>query len=292
MKDFCKKHTVIFTLGIILIAIFSKLVTDFLRSFFPENRMMYFLMEAIVQFSVSAILFIFMVKLGYTKKADKKNIALGFALCSIMLLFMLYNIIPFILINPILLDIQWGNLVAIILLFLSVGLIEEISMRGLLLPLFCEKWKDKKHFYLKAAILTSFIFGVIHLNGSVKYFITHGYMPPDQLVGNILQVIWATGFGLFAAGITMYTRNIISIILFHALWDIPALLIYGLVPYASAEFYVRQQMLTLERVFDKYGILPDFPFAATLIFYLIELAYIIIGIILILKAEKKYTKTN
>ncbi len=292
MKDFCKKHTVIFTLGIILIILFSKLLIDFLQSFFPKNIVMYCLMEAIVQFIVSAIFFIFMVKLGYIKKADKKNIALGFALCSITLLSILYNIIPFILINPILIDIQWGNLVAIILLFLSVGLIEEISMGGLLLPLFCEKWKAKKHFYLKAALLISFIFGIIHLNRSVTYFITYGYVPLDRLIENILQVIFAIGFGLFAAGITMYTRNIISIILFHALWDIPSLLIYCLVPYASAEFYVRQQMLTLEQLFDKYSILPEFPLAATLIYYIIELAYMIIGIILILKAEKQYAKTN
>lgn len=292
MKAFLKKHIMIYTLVTIFIALFSSLMTHYLQSFFPKNRMMYFLMEAIVKFSISAVLLTIMVKWGYTKKADKKNIVLGFLLCSPLLLLMLPNIIPLVLVNPILFEIQWGSLLAIILLFLSVGFLEETTIRGLLLPLLCEKWEKKKHSYLKAAIFSSLIFGFAHFTHSVYYYITHGYVPLNLLLGNLSQVFFAFCFGLFASGVAMYSRNIISLILFHALWDIPALLTYGILPYASAEFYNRSQLLTLQRVFYKYGILPEFPFTEVIIFCLSHTFFIIAGIILILKAEKKYIKMN
>lgn len=288
MKDFFKKHTVIFTLGIIFIALFTNLTTGFFQSFFPENQMMYFLVEAIFKFGVSVVLLILMVKHGYTKKADKKNIAIGFALSSILLLLMFPNVIPFILVNPILFDIQWGTLFAIIFAAFSIGLMEETAIRGVLLPTLCEKWKDKKHFYLKAALASSLLFGFVHLTWSVRYLLTHGYLPLSELLGNLYQVFFAFCFGLFAAGITIYTRNILSIVLVHGLWDLPHFIIYGIVPYASAKFYERQGTLNLHGVFYKYGIFPEFPYAANLIFYLIDLLFVIIGIILILKAEKKY----
>ena len=292
MKAFCRKHIVIYTLGIICIALFSSLMTNFLQSFFPENRMMYFLMEAIVKFSISSVLLVTMVKWGYTKKADKKNIFLGFLLCSPLLFLILQNVLPLVLINPILFKIQWGNLLAIILLFLSVGLLEETTIRGLLLPLLCEKWENKKHSYLKAAIFSSLIFGFVHFTHSVSYFISYGYVPLNLLLGNLSQVFYAFCFGLFASGVAMYSRNIISLILFHALWDIPALLTYGILPYASAEFYKRQQLLTLQRVFYKYGFLPNFPFTEVIIYYFTHAFFIIVGITLILKAEKKYMKAQ
>ncbi len=47
-------------------------------------------------------------------------------------------------------------------------------------------------------------------------------------------------------------------------------------------------MLSLQRVFDKYGILSGLNLGAELVLSMINLLFVIIGIILILKAEKKY----
>lgn len=292
MKDFCKKHTGIFTLVIIFIALSSNLITGFLQSFFPEHQVMYYLVEAIFKFSISATLIILMTKWGYTKKSNKKNITLGFILGTILILFMAPNLASLTIINPILFDAQWGNIFAILLAALSIGLMEETAIRGVLLPLLCEKWKDKKHFYLKAALATSLLFGCIHFTWSFRYFITHGTLPLSEFLGNLYQVSYCFCFGLFVAGVAIYTRSIISIAIWHGLCDFAAFIIYGILPLASIEYYNRQGMLSLEYVFYKYGIFPGFSLGATLAYGIINLLLVIIGIILILKAEKKYIKVK
>lgn len=63
----------------------------------------------------------------------------------LFILFMAPNLIPLVLINPILFQLQWVRLIALILAMFSIGLSEEVMIRGVLLPLLCEKWKEKKH---------------------------------------------------------------------------------------------------------------------------------------------------
>lgn len=292
MKNFCKKHTVIFTLGIIFIALFSNLMTGFLQSFFPEYQMMYYLVEAILKFSISAGLIFLMAKWGYIQKTSKKNIALGFLLGSILLIFMAPNLIPFVYVNPILFDAHWETIVVIFLAALSIGFMEETAMRGTLLPFLCEKWKDKKHFYLKAALASSILFGCMHYTWSVRQFVTTGKLPLGEFLGNSYQVFYCICFGLFAAGVALYTRNIIGLVFWHGLCDFAAFIEYGILPLASIEYYDRQGLFTLEYVLYKLGITQGPGLLALLIDSMINLLLVIIGIILILKAEKKYIKSN
>ena len=292
MKNFCKKHTIIFTLGIICIALFSNLMTGFLQSFFPEYQVMYYLVEAILKFSISVGLIFLMFKWGYLQKTNKKNIALGFLLGSILLIFMAPNLIPFVYVNPILFDVQWGTVLSIFLAALSIGFMEETAMRGTLLPFLCEKWKDKKHFYLKAALASSVLFGCMHYTWSIRQLITYGNLPLDEFLGNSYQVFYCICFGLFAAGVALYTRNIIGLVLWHGLCDFVVFIEYGILPLASIEYYDRQGLFTLEYVLYKLGITQGPGLWALLIDSMINLLLVIVGIILILKAEKKYIKSN
>lgn len=292
MKDFCKKHTVIFTLGIIFIALFSNLMTGFLQSFFPEYQVMYYLVEAILKFSISAGLIFLMFKWGYTKKTSRKNIALGFLLGAILFLFMAPNLVPFLFVNPILFDAQWGTIIGLFLATLSIGFMEETAMRGTLLPFLCEKWKDKKHSYLKAALLSSVLFGCMHYTWSVRHLVTNGNLPLDEFLGNSYQVFYCICFGLFTAGVALYTRNIIGLVLWHGLCDFVALIKYVILPLASIEYYDRQGLFTLEYVLYKLGITQGSWLWALLIDSMINLLLVIVGLILIFKAEKKYIKSN
>ena len=292
MKDFCKKHTIIFTLGIILIALFSNLMTGFLQSFFPEYQVMYYLVEAILKFSISAVLITLMIKWGYTKKSNKKNIALGFLLSTILLLFMAPNLIPFAFVNPILYDAKWGIILALFLANLSIGFMEETAMRGTLLPFLCEKWNNRKHFYFKAALASSVLFGCMHYTWSVRHLVTTGKLPLDVFLGNSYQVFYCICFGLFAAGVALYTRNIIGLVFFHGLCDFVACIEYGILPLASIEYYNKQGLFTLEYALYQFGITQNLNLIALLIDGLINLILVIVGVILIYKAEKKYVKTN
>lgn len=292
MKDFCKKHTVIFTLGIIFIALFSNLMTGFLQSFFPEYQMMYYLVEAILKFGISAGLIYLMFKWGYTKKTGKKNIALGFLLGAILFLFMAPNLVPFIFVNPILYDAQWGPMIGLFLAALSIGFMEETAMRGTLLPFLCEKWKDKKHSYLKAALVSSVLFGCMHYTWSVRQLLTNGTLPLNEFLGNSYQVFYCFCFGIFAAGVALYTRNIIGLVFWHGLCDFVALVKYVILPLASIEYYNRQGLFTLEYALYKLGMTQGLNLGALLIQNMINLILVIIGVILIFKAEKKYEKTK
>lgn len=292
MKDFCKKHTAIFILGIIFIALFSNLMTGFLQSFFPEYQVMYYLVEAILKFGISAGLIFLMAKWGYIQKTSKKNIVLGFSLGAILLVFMAPNLIPFIYVNPILFDAHWVTILAIFLAALSIGFMEETAMRGTLLPFLCEKWKDKKHFYLKAALASSVLFGCMHYTWSIRQIVTYGKLPLGDFLGNSYQVFYCICFGLFAAGVALYTRNIIGLIVWHGLCDFVAFIEYGILPLASIEYYDRQGLFTLEYVLYKLGITQGPGLLALLIDSMINLLLVIVGIILILKAEKKYIKSN
>lgn len=292
MKEFCKKHTAIFTLGIIFIALFSNLMSGFLQSFFPKYQMMYYLVEAILKFSISAGLIFLMFKWGYIVKTNKKNIILGFLLGAILILFMAPNLIPFIFVNPILFDAQWGPIIGLFLAALSIGFMEETAMRGTLLPFLCEKWKDKKHSYLKAALVSSILFGCMHYTWSVRQLLTTGNLPLNEFLGNSFQVFYCFCFGIFTAGVALYTRNIISLIFWHGLCDFVALVKYTILPLASIEYYDRQGVFSIEYALYKLGMTQGLSLGALLIEGIINLLLVIIGIILIRKAEKKYMKTN
>ncbi len=292
MKNFCKKHTLIFFVFAIIVALFSNLITGFLQAPFTKNLTISYLIEAIFKCSISIMPITLMVKWGYTKKATKKQVAIGFLLGTLFLLFMAPNLIPLVLVNSNLFDAQWGIILSIVLACFGIGLMEESAIRGVILPLLCEKWRNKKNVYLKAALVSSLLFSCIHLNWSVRYFLEHGTLSFDYFMGNMYQVYYTFCFGLLAAGITIYTRNILAMVFWHSLCDVSAFIIYGILPYASIEFYYRYDKLTLQNVLNTYGVLPGCSFGAQIVLGLINFIFLVVGVILIKKAEKKFPFTS
>lgn len=286
MKNFCKKHTLIFIILVAAVALSSNLITGFAQNIFSKNLTAQYWAEAVCKYSISVIPLILMYKWGYTKKSNKKKIALGFALGSILLLFMAPNLISLILVNPILFDVQWWLLLAIIVASFSIGLMEEAAIRGVILPLLCEKWKNKKHTYIKAAAASSLLFACIHLNWSVSYLLEHGNLPLGYFMGNMYQVYYTFCFGILAAGVTMYARSILPMVFWHSLCDLAAFIIYALIPYASVEYYNKRNALTLQNVFNTFGILEGCSFGAEIVLGIINLLFVVIGVVLIKKAEK------
>lgn len=53
-----------------------------------------------------------------------------------------------------------GMLVSIIFMMLSVGIMEEFGIRGILLPIYIQKWGKTKKGIVWAAFFSSFIFGL------------------------------------------------------------------------------------------------------------------------------------
>ncbi len=285
MKEFCKKHTLIFFICIMGFALSVNLLTGFVQSFFTNYGVGYYLSEAVCKYSVSAVALCIMVKWGYTKRSNAKNIVKGFMLGMLFILFLAPNVVSLVLINPILFQLQWTRLVALLLAMFSIGLMEEAAIRGVVFPLLCEKWKEKKHPYVKAAFVSSMLFACIHLSWSVREFLTYGRVSWDFLSDNLYQVYFTFCFGILAAGICVYCRSIVPLVFWHGLCDVAGYLVYGILPLNTVENYTAE--LSLQNVFDKYGILEGCSFGAEIVHTFINVLFVVVGVLFICRAEKE-----
>lgn len=287
MKEFMKKHTLLFVVLVAVFALCTNLITGFVQSFFSNNLTMSYLAEAVCKYGISFVPLCMMVKWGYTKKSNKKKIAVGFAIGALLILFGVPNVLPLVLVNPILFKMQWGLLLAITLAMFSVGLLEESAIRGVVLPLLCEKWQDKKKVYWKAAVVSSLLFACIHLNWSVRYFLTYGTLTWEYFSGNLYQVYYTFCFGMLAAGVTIYAKSILPMVFWHGMCDLSAAIVYAILPLNTVENYNNSSILTLQNVFNTYGIFTGCKFGAEIVLGIIDLLFIVIGVVLIKKAETR-----
>ena len=282
MKKFCKQHIGIFVIGLFVCALSSNLITGFLQNMFAGNIVQYYWIEAVCKYVIAALPLTLMVKWGYIGKSNAKKIGLGFLIGAVLILFCLPNIIPFMFIDSMYMIVSWKTVFAIFMACFAIGLMEEAGIRGVFLPLLYEKWSEKKHAYTKAAIVTSLVFGCIHLNWNVRYLLVNGVLPLDQLLGNLYQVYYTFCFGIFTAGVTIYTRSILPMVFWHGMCDLAARFPNGLYPQSTLEYFVQKNWGTLQFVLDKFGIVvPEVVFHA-----MIDLILLIVGFLLIRKVEK------
>lgn len=289
MKEFSKKHTAIFIIIVVIYALMTNLATGFFQNCFGENITFFYIVQIICKCTFSILPLILMVKWGYYFKTDNQKIRRGFLIGSICILYYsVSNILPLILLEPVYFSIRWKIIIAAALAALSVGLLEETAIRGVIFPFFCEKWKDKKHSILKAAFFSSFLFGCIHLNWSVRFLLANHTLPLEELTANLYQVYYAFCFGIFATGVTVYAKSIWPMVFWHGICDFSAFIMDGLIPQVSLNHFYNHNILSLQRVLDNFSILKGCSFGAELIQGIINLIFVIIGIILIKKAENQY----
>lgn len=87
----------------------------------------------------------------------------------------------------------------------SVGLFEEIMLRGFCFYLLWQAWQDRKNGLLMAAMTQAVIFGLLHL-------INLAHSP---VLDTVSQTIYATLFGIGFAGLTAYCRSIWPSVMIH-----------------------------------------------------------------------------
>ncbi|MDO5291923.1 MAG: CPBP family intramembrane metalloprotease [bacterium] len=97
---------------------------------------------------------------------------------------------------------------------MSVGLFEEVLLRGTVLNIMNEQWKCRKYGSYAAVGLSSLLFGLAHF---VNYFNGSNYLNPT-----IAQVFYATFIGLFMASVYLKSGNMWLVILLHGLFDFAA----------------------------------------------------------------------
>ena len=98
---------------------------------------------------------------------------------------------------------------------LLIGIVEEFLCRGWLLNEFLERFSDNKKSIILSIVLSSLIFGAIHI-----FNISAG----QSLIDTIVQVINATLLGVIFAMMYYKSKNIWSVVLLHAFWDFALML--------------------------------------------------------------------
>lgn len=102
------------------------------------------------------------------------------------------------------------TLLMVIISNMATGFYEEIIMRGMLLKHMMQHWRGDQHRILKSVVVTSVLFGVVHL-GNLVY---------GQVAVTLTQVVYATALGLLFAAAYLRTANLWSCVLVHGIVDI------------------------------------------------------------------------
>lgn len=97
--------------------------------------------------------------------------------------------------------------------YIGVALVEELYIRGLLLNLIEKLFSKKENATFIAIVLSSTIFGVGHIFGTLG----------QPMLVIISKVIWTIGMGLFFGAVYKKTSNLWLPILFHFLINVCAL---------------------------------------------------------------------
>lgn len=286
MVEGIKKHPFLFILLMALIALSGNLLGAFAQTLFSDSVTLTYLSEGIFKYTISIFLLFLMAKLGYTKRVDKKKFAWRFLAGIPVVLYFANNLLPLVLVNPIHFKVRWPIVFVILFAEFSVGLMEETGIRGIFLPLLCEKWKEKKNVFFKAALVSSLLFGCLHLTWTVRQLLLYGSVSVEFLSDNLYQVFYTFCFGMLMAGISFYAKSIIPAVVWHSVTDVSAVISRGLLPEGSYTYYCNYNILTLQNVFYEYDIFPSCKYGAMIVFSIVNILLAVIGVILIKKAEK------
>lgn len=103
---------------------------------------------------------------------------------------------------------------------ISVGLFEEILLRGLCFCILLQAWKDRSNGILLAALVQAAIFGLLHLINLVH----------QPVLDTVAQTLYATLLGIGFAGLTIHCRSLWPAILVHTAINLAGSMNIDLVP--------------------------------------------------------------
>lgn len=173
-----------------------------------------YLSGTLVQGCVSGVIVLVIAWLGMTREAGFTPISRWKSV------WLIWPVVVFSLLNGIevidgTLKVNWADswlIVLLVLLYISVGLIEEILFRGLILPLMLRQWGSTRKGIYRAVLLSSAIFGLAHLANLV--------MGRREALSTGAQILYGTFFGVFFAACFLRNKSIWPVIFAHFLFDL------------------------------------------------------------------------
>lgn len=271
-------QVLVFSLGVILLftavgmGLYDSLVTTI--SYGKPAAILYF-SNGIKNFMVALIGVLILKMLGKINilkdkgKGFWRGILIGIIPAVFIFVFLIF--IPIMGEVDSLTDVKFNSLEAIISFIFqcfSVGVVEEIYFRGILFNVMDDYFEHKNACNVwKTVVLSGFLFGFYHLSffGGMSGFLS-----------TLGQSIGCIGIGIFFGAVYMRCRNIYSLMLVHALYDIVG----------SRQVFT--QVFILNNNLVESGASQDFNLISMIIQVIIPLVmYILVAMFLLRKKKMK-----
>ncbi|MDP4094750.1 MAG: type II CAAX endopeptidase family protein [Bacillota bacterium] len=97
--------------------------------------------------------------------------------------------------------------------YASAGFTEELCCRGILLKIFLNHFEKNKNSNMKAAVISSTIFGIIHLIN-----LTNG-LTSSNIIYTVAQIIFAGMYGMFFSALMIKTKSLWLCAIIHGTID-------------------------------------------------------------------------
>lgn len=110
---------------------------------------------------------------------------------------------------------EWPTrLIGAVILFLTVGLVEELTFRVVINDAILYRFRNSKHVFLWIAVVSSLVFGAVHVIG------TNIFATPLIFGTSMLKVLSTAVSGIFWLILYWKTRNVFGIAIGHYLYDL------------------------------------------------------------------------
>lgn len=284
-RKFWDNHAIVFCVFYLVIGILSIVVQNYamLIGRNAKEQMMY--RTGVELFFALMVIIPFAFSMGFGKSLfvmNKNQLIKGIGLGIIIEFFAgIPNIIACNVMKDGKLSFQgWDMLIVVVIFAFSIGLVEEMAVRGTILPYFIRKFGKSKKSISKAIILSSILFTVLH--------ISIGEISDCFSLANILYLLGIFCFGFFMAVAALYFENIWCCVIAHTLCDSLAYMRFTCLPYVAREYCSVtkgvQNLLGVQLVAD-YDVLD-------MIIYLIFAVPELLAGIYLLKKLKNMSKHN
>lgn len=143
---------------------------------------------------------------------------------------------------------------------------------------------------MKAAVASSLLFAGVHFSWTIRELLFRGGISGADFLVNLSQVFFAFCFGMLAAGITLYSGSMIPMMIWHSVVSISAFLVHGLMSDVMYRYYMEKNLLTMQNVFETYGILSNVENGYAIYSCMINILVLAVGIMLVYRVEKSTSR--
>lgn len=203
------KHILLFTFFLLFFLLSRNLFSNYLLNNDINSYNYHLVLKIFLNIILASVSFVVAKKLNLINLGGLSNVK------PQKLTLLIFPIIFLTLLNGIFLDnipsFSLTNLFLLTIYCISIGFSEELSLRCVLLPLLSRFFNNSRKAKIKAILISSLIFGLLHL---IKF--------DKGIYGEVSQLFFATFIGVMFGALLVVTKRVYPLIIIHAIVDFVA----------------------------------------------------------------------